>query len=117
MLVQCYAARGGSNCKAAGTKGCDPERTARAMSRIFISYSHRGKGPEWKAALLRALHVFDQHHLLDVWQDGKIRVSSFWDGDIKQAMSSARLAVVLMTKEALELRRISSVLRLSTGRA
>ena len=69
---------------------------------IFISYSHRGKGPEWKAALLRALHVFEQHHLIDVWQDGKIRVSSFWDGDIKQAMGNAQLAVALLTKDALE---------------
>ena len=24
-------------------------------ARIFISYSHRGNGPRWKAALLRAL--------------------------------------------------------------
>jgi hypothetical protein len=71
-------------------------------ARIFISYSHRGDGPEWKATLLRALHVFEQHHLLDVWQDGKIRVSSFWDDDIRQAMADAKLAVVLLTKEALE---------------
>ena len=70
--------------------------------RIFISYSHRGNGPEWKAWLLRHLGVFERHHLLDVWQDGKIRVSAFWDDDIKQAMSSARLAVVLLTPEALD---------------
>ena len=73
-----------------------------SQARIFISYSHRGKGPQWKAALLRALRVFEQHHLLDVWQDGKIRVSSFWDDDIKQAMGNARLAVVLLTRESLE---------------
>src|SRR2546422_266942 len=71
-------------------------------TRIFISYSHRGEGPQWKSALLRSLHVFEQHHLLDVWQDGQIRVSSFWDDDIKQAMGSARVAVLLLTKEALD---------------
>lgn len=71
-------------------------------ARLFISYSHRGNGPKWKATLLDSLHVFEQHHLLDVWQDGKIRVSSFWDDDIKQAMTNAQLAVVLLTKEALE---------------
>jgi tetratricopeptide (TPR) repeat protein len=71
-------------------------------ARIFISYSHRGNGPKWKAALLRGLHVLERHHLLDVWQDGKIRVSSFWNDDIKRAMADARLAVVLVTKEALE---------------
>ena len=38
------------------------------MSRIFISLSHRGRGPEWKAALLRALAVFEKQHLLDLWE-------------------------------------------------
>ena len=71
-------------------------------SRIFVSYSHRGNGPKWKARLLDTLQVFEQHHLLDVWQDGKIRVSSFWDDDITKAMARTRLAVVLLTKEALE---------------
>ena len=71
-------------------------------ARIFVSYSHRGTGPAWKEALLRALQVFETQHLLDVWQDGKIRVSSFWDDDIKQAMSDAQIAVVLLTREALE---------------
>lgn len=73
-----------------------------SKSRIFISYSHRGNGPRWKNALLSALHVFEKHHLLDVWQDGHIRISSFWDDDIKEAMRSARLAVVLLTDEALK---------------
>ena len=71
-------------------------------ARIFVSYSHRETGPAWKAALLRALHVFERHHLLDVWQDGKIRISSFWNDDIQQAMASAKVGVVLLTKEALE---------------
>jgi tetratricopeptide (TPR) repeat protein len=72
------------------------------QSRIFISYSHQGRGPEWKALLLRHLGVFERHQLLDVWQDGKIRVSSHWDDDIRQAMNNAGLAVVLLTPEALE---------------
>ena len=71
-------------------------------ARVFVSYSHRGRGPEWKAALVNALHVFERHHLLDVWQDGKIRVSSFWNDDIQQAMAGARVAVVLLPKQALE---------------
>lgn len=73
-----------------------------SQSRIFISYSHRGTRPAWKATLLRALHVFERHHLPNVWQDGRIRISSYWDDNIQQAMASAQLAVVLLTKEALE---------------
>ena len=70
--------------------------------RIFISYSHQGRGPEWRAKLLKALKVFEQHHLLDVWEDGKIRISTAWNDDITQAMSSAGAAVFLLTPEALE---------------
>ena len=72
-----------------------------AGSRIFVSYSHRGNGPAWKDRLLQALQVFARQNLLDVWEDGKIRVSSSWDDDITNAMSAARLAVVLLTPEAL----------------
>jgi hypothetical protein len=71
-------------------------------NRIFVSYSHLGRGSDWKAKAIQAPHVLERHHLLDMWEDGKIRVSSYWDGDIKQAMGSARLAVVLLTKGALE---------------
>lgn len=81
---------------------CNSPSVKTNKARIFISYSHRGNGPKWKAALINALQVFERHHLLDVWEDGKIRVSSFWDDDIRQAMSNARLAVVLLTKESLE---------------
>src|SRR5258708_23648316 len=73
-------------------------------ARIFVSYSQGGHGPKWKAMLLDALAVFEKHHLLDVWQDGKIRVSAYWEDDIDQAMSAAQLAVVLLTPQALESR-------------
>ena len=73
-----------------------------SQSRIFISYAHGGNGLKWKAALLRALHVFEQHHLLDVWQDGRIREGAIWADDIASAMNNAQLAVVLLSKEALE---------------
>lgn len=69
--------------------------------RIFISYSHRGRGPEWKNRLVRALAVFEQQQLLDVWEDGQIRISAGWDDEIAEAIASASLAVVLLTPEAL----------------
>jgi tetratricopeptide (TPR) repeat protein len=71
-------------------------------SRVFVSYSHSGEGPWWKAELLRALNVFEQHHLIDVWQDGIIRVGAHWDDDIKEAMARAKIAVLLLTREALQ---------------
>lgn len=71
-------------------------------ARIFISYSHRGRGPEWKVKLLKALAVFERQHLLDVWEDGKIRVSAGWNDEITEAMSSASLVVFLLTPDALD---------------
>jgi hypothetical protein len=69
--------------------------------RIFVSYCHGGNGLKWKLSLLHALNVFERQNLLDVWEDGKIRVGSFWDDDIYAAMSSAKLAIILLTDEAL----------------
>lgn len=73
-----------------------------SKARIFVSYSHRGNGPEWKSRLLRHLAVFEQQYLFDVWQDGNIRVSSYWDDDIRGALNGAQVAIVLLTPEALE---------------
>lgn len=71
------------------------------MSRVFVSYSRRGNGPRWKAALLEALALFARHGVLDVWEDGRIRVSSRWDDDIVAAIGEAELAVLLLTPESL----------------
>jgi tetratricopeptide (TPR) repeat protein len=45
--------------------------------------------------------VFKELHLIDVWQDGEIRVGSDWDDSIEQAMACARVAVLLLTPHAL----------------
>lgn len=52
--------------------------------------------------LLKALVVFERQHLLDVWEDGKIRVSAGWNDEITDAMASASLVVLILTPEALE---------------
>lgn len=69
---------------------------------IFISYSHRGKGPEWKGKLLRELQVFTVHDLIEAWDDEQIKGGWRWEREIEKAIHRARLAVLLLTKEALE---------------
>ncbi len=69
--------------------------------RIFVSYSHRGQGPAWKAKLLSALKVFADQHLLDFWDDERIRASQNWHREIAAAMTSADAAIILLTPEAL----------------
>src|ERR1017187_630828 len=73
-----------------------------SSARIFISYSHRGKGPEWKAALLEHLKVFSAQNLIKAWDDEKIPGGWRWEKEIETAIHNARLAVLLLTKEALE---------------
>lgn len=73
-----------------------PAMKTASSYRKFIGYGRRGNGPKWKAALLDALQGFEQH-LLNVWQHGKTRDSSFSDDDITRAVTSARVAVVLLT--------------------
>lgn len=70
--------------------------------RVFISYSHRAKGPEWKAALLPHLSVFTAQDLFDAWDDEQIPGGWRWEKEIEKAIRDAQLAVVLLTKEALE---------------
>lgn len=74
---------------------------SRDHSRIFINYSRRGNGLKWKATLLEALHVFEGHGLIDVWEDDLLRVGSFWDDEIKCAIENSAVAVLLLTKELL----------------
>lgn len=52
--------------------------------------------------LLEALYVFEQHHLLDVWEDGRIRVGSDWNDEITQAIGTSHVAILLITRESLE---------------
>ena len=71
-------------------------------SKIFISYSHGGRGLEWKDRLLKELAVFEKHHLLDVWHDDETKLGAEWHPLINATMGSARLAVLLLTDEFLK---------------
>jgi len=72
------------------------------QSHIFISYSHRGKGPEWKALLLEQLKVFTVQNLIKAWDDERITGGWRWENEIEKAIHNARLAIILLTNEALE---------------
>ena len=72
------------------------------QGRIFISYSHKGRGPQWKGTLLEHLRVFTEQNLIDAWDDERIPGGWRWQQEIRKAIQGACLAVVLLTKEALE---------------
>jgi len=62
---------------------------------VFISYSH--KDEEEKDALLSQLGVLQKADLIQLWNDDRIGAGEDWEQQIREAMSHARVAVLLVT--------------------
>ncbi len=66
---------------------------------VFISYSH--KDEKWKDRLVTHLGVLKKEGLLDMWDDRRIGAGEDWHQEIKKAMASARVAVLLVSADFL----------------
>ena len=64
--------------------------------KVFISYSHLDR--EWLEKLKKWLKPLEQGGLLDFWDDSEIEPGKDWRQAIKDAMASARLAVLLVSQ-------------------
>lgn len=66
-------------------------------NRAFVSYSHAD------AEHLTRLHVhlapYTREHKVDVWDDTRITLGARWKEDIKQAMNSAKVAILLVSAD------------------
>ncbi len=69
---------------------------------IFVSYSHKKRGPEWKSRLLEHLRPFSHVDLFRAWDDEQIPGGWRWEREIEEAIRNARLAIILLTQETLE---------------
>ncbi len=65
----------------------------------FISYSH--KDEEWLEKLLTMLAPLVRAKKLKIWTDKEIQAGDKWLDEIKQALSRAKIAVLLVSKNFL----------------
>jgi hypothetical protein len=66
---------------------------------VFISYAHRDAA--WLLKLKEFLQPLEDQELIRVWDDREIHAGSDWLAEIRQALSSARVAVFLVTQNFL----------------
>jgi hypothetical protein len=70
-----------------------------ARQTVFISYSH--KDQKWIVLLKKFLGVLEQEGVLKLWDDSAIKAGERWEDSIREALDSARAAVLLVSQDFL----------------
>ncbi|HEV3332632.1 MAG TPA: adenylate/guanylate cyclase domain-containing protein [Bryobacteraceae bacterium] len=71
----------------------------RARDCVFISYSHRDA--DWVERIRVHLAPFEREHEIKVWDDSRIRSGDRWLEEIRSAIDSTRVAVLVISADFL----------------
>lgn len=66
-----------------------------ARTRVFVSYSHDDR--DWVARFSEHTAVLERRGLVEVWSDRRIGVGEQWEAEIEKALSSAKVAVLMVS--------------------
>jgi hypothetical protein len=66
-----------------------------SRERVFISYSHQDR--PWLDRLMEHLAVLERWGLIHAWSDNRIAAGADWQGEIEEALSRSRVAVLLVS--------------------
>jgi len=70
-----------------------------SQPKVFIAYSH--KDMRWKEYVQSHLQVAEKHLKLTIWDDRQIGTGNAWLNEIERALSSARVALLLVSHHSL----------------
>lgn len=66
-----------------------------SRTKIFVSYSH--KDLEWLVRFTEHVSVLERQGLIDLWSDTRIVAGAEWENEIDDALTAAKVAVLLVS--------------------
>jgi hypothetical protein len=79
-----------------------PPTGAVVRHKLFISYSHKDK--KWLDRFRKMLSPLEQKKTMSIWADNEIEPGNEWKREIEKALSSAKVALLLVSQDFLDSR-------------